>query len=204
MSLPDKKEIDWSSIRINLPDLSKIDLYHIEKSTPSIPAQSVKEERIYTRGASAPSLEEAVRRRLVLYNYSSRQSTDHNAPPGLFFSAGQGSLTSAEAWAVMAGERESKLPITMQLVVNEQNFAHIAGRIFLTRAGFGGSFREGVTYQRVYNWSELIQLGVAIALFQLSHEDLIALNCIVGTGQKKGEFIYHPYSELVGKYIRGK
>lgn len=157
-------------------------------------------ERIYTRGTSATSLNDAVKQGLVLHNLSSRQHLDRVTPPGIFFSCGEGSLASAEPWAIMIGDRESKLPITIQFRVNKDNFSRIAGKIYLQKQSIRMDVREEGIYIPVTEWGELREGGVVIAMWNLIPEDLIALDCMVGYGHKAGEFIYASFEELASRY----
>lgn len=161
-----------------------------------------KEQRKYvlTRGFSSPSTEHAVRLRLNVNNPSSRSSTD-GFVPGLFFSGGERSITSAEGWAVMVGKREEKIPHTMKITVEIGNFDAIAGRVYLLKYSTGSDLRSGTRYVPVYSFQDMQEGGAVVNIGLLSYADLVALNCMVGAGQKVGEFEYTTYKELTEKYL---
>lgn len=149
---------------------------------------------LYSRGACAPSIEEAIQRKLHLPNQSSASAFDRQSPPGSFFSA---SLRAAEEWAIMAARREGKLPISMQFTLTRNNFPNVLGRLYSARflEGIGVGLRS-MDYVPVRDWSELDQGMVVIEVRRLSADDLIALNAQVGQGKRIGKFKYQSFEEL--------
>lgn len=157
-------------------------------------------EKIFCRGFSAEDTETAVRKRLAIDNQSSSELGEiHRPVPGIFFSAGEETIMSAENWGLMIAQREAGQAHTMKIKVTPENFSHISGKIY--NLIFDRSRSTNYDYEIVADFGKLKEQETVIDVWMLSHKDLIALDCMVGVGGPEVAFTYTPYDKLTRKYL---
>jgi hypothetical protein len=160
---------------------------------------SAQPEKVFCRGFSAINMEIAVHRRLMIPNNSVTVNVYDPEAPGLFFASGKDALTYAEETAMLMAKREQQKAFAMQLTITPDNFSHIAGKIYnVTPKRRDPSAHD---YDQAQSFNDVRPQQAVVSMEHLSHEDLIALSCIVGTGTRVGRFRYTSYEELFQRYI---